>query len=71
MTCDTRLLRFLSGHNGRSLPVFRLEGFAAVAAFALGGLFLTAAEQWLGDDGFGLVRPFLWLAHGGCSLGEG
>jgi hypothetical protein len=39
----------------KSLPVSRLEGFAAVAAFAFGGAFLAAAEQGLGDDGFGLV----------------
>ncbi|CAI8700004.1 hypothetical protein EMIT0357P_100034 [Pseudomonas marginalis] len=53
----------------RSLPAIRLEGFAAVAAFALAGAFLTAAEQWLGDDGFGLVGAMLgWLfAHGRCS----
>ncbi|CAN2980563.1 hypothetical protein METHPM2_690034 [Pseudomonas sp. PM2] len=53
----------------RSLPAIRLEGFAAVAAFALAGAFLTAAEQWLGDDGFGLVGAMLgWLfAHGGFS----
>ncbi|MNC82650.1 hypothetical protein D3C75_1362450 [compost metagenome] len=44
-----------SGQKVRSLPAIRLEGFAAVAAFALAGAFLTAAEQWLGDDGFGLV----------------
>src|SRR5471030_1446512 len=49
----------------RSLPAIRLEGFAAVAAFALAGGFLTAAEQRLGDDGFGLVGAMLgWLfAH--------
>ena len=51
------------GQKVRSLPAIRLEGFAAVAAFALAGGFLTTAEQRLGDDGFGLVRP-LWLAHG-------
>lgn len=45
----------------KSLPVFRLEGFAAVAAFAFGGPFLAAAEQRLGNNGFGLVRA---LAHG-------
>ena len=43
----------------RSLPAIRLEGFAAVAAFALAGSFLTAAEQRLGNDGFGLVRAML------------
>ena len=49
----------------RSLPAVRLEGFAAVAAFTLGWSFLTAAEQGLGDDGFGLVvAMFRWLfAH--------
>ncbi|PKH18651.1 hypothetical protein BI292_03815 [Pseudomonas sp. 43NM1] len=54
-----------SSQKVRSLPAIRLEGFAAVAAFALAGSFLTAAEQWLGDDGFGLVRAiFRWLfAH--------
>ena len=45
----------------KSLPVSRLEGFAAIAAFAFGGAFLAAAEQGLGDDGFGLVGA---LAHG-------
>jgi hypothetical protein len=55
---------FSGRHNGRSLPAFRLEGFAAVAAFAFAGLFLTAAEQWLGDDGFGLVWPLFGFAHG-------
>ena len=57
----------------RSLPAIRLEGFAAVAAFALAGAFLTAAEQWLGDDGFGLVGAMLrWLfAHGRYSLQVG
>ena len=48
----------------KSLPVSRLEGFAAVAAFAFGGAFLAAAEQGLGDDGFGLVGAF---AHGNDS----
>src|SRR3990167_10845956 len=53
------------GQKVRSLPAIRLEGFAAVAGFALAGSFLTAAEQWLGDDGFGLVGAMLgWLfAH--------
>src|SRR5471032_1398997 len=57
----------------RSLPAIRLEGFAAVSAFALAGAFLTAAEQWLGDDGFGLVGAMLrWLfAHGRYSLQVG
>jgi hypothetical protein len=40
-------------------------GFAAVAAFAFLWSFLAGAKQWLGDDGFGLVRPFAgFLAHG-------
>ncbi|ALQ05901.1 hypothetical protein AK973_5452 [Pseudomonas brassicacearum] len=58
-----------SGQKARSLPVVRLEGFAAVAAFAFGGSFLAAAEQGLGDDGLGLVGAMLgWLfAHGGYS----
>ena len=53
----------------RNLPAIRLEGFAAVAAFALAGGFLTTAEQGLGDDGFGLVGAMLgWLfAHDGYS----
>ena len=60
----------LRSQKVRSLPDVRLEGFAAVAAFALGGAFLAAAEQWLGDDGFGLVGAMLgWLfAHGWYSL---
>ena len=45
----------LRSQKVRSLPVVRLEGFAAITAFALGGTFLATAEQWLGDDGFGLV----------------
>ncbi len=49
-------------HNERSLPV--TGGFAAVAAFAFLRLFLAAAEQWLGDQGFGLVRPLAFLCHG-------
>ena len=54
----------------RSLPAIRLEGFAAVAAFAFAGSFLATAEQRLGDDGFGLVGAMLgWLfAHDGYSL---
>ncbi|MNH16299.1 hypothetical protein D3C79_759340 [compost metagenome] len=50
-----------------SLPISRLEGFAAVAAFALVRLFLTAAEQRLGDDRLGLVGAVLFrlFAHGG------
>ena len=44
----------------KSLPVSRLEGFAAVAAFAFGGAFLAAAEQGLGNNGLGLVGA---LAH--------
>src|SRR5450830_1733608 len=61
----------LSGRQKvRSLPAFRLEGFAAVAAFALRRLFLTAAEQWLGDDGFGFIGTVPGrLAHGHALLG--
>src|SRR5450830_1186181 len=60
----------LSGRQKvRSLPAFRLEGFAAVAAFALRRLFLTAAEQWLGDDGFGFIGTLPGrLAHGRALL---
>ncbi|ROO12621.1 hypothetical protein BK673_05255 [Pseudomonas fluorescens] len=56
-----------SGQKVRSLPAIRLEGFAAVAAFTLGGSFLATTEQGLGDDGFGLVGAmFRWLfAHEG------
>src|SRR5690606_35551489 len=66
LACPDRILGDLrsdEAHKARSLPI--VGGFAAVAAFAFLWSFLAGTKQWLGDDGFGLVRPFAgFLAHG-------
>jgi hypothetical protein len=66
LACSGRILgyqRSEEAHKARSLPI--VGGFAAVAAFAFLWPFLAGTKQGLGDDGFGLVRPFAgFLAHG-------